>query len=254
MKLSLQILAGLLIVGGIAYGVRIGGNNRDVAAEIAELESVVGRFEIENEDRVHIIAIENPQIAPEVRQRIDRVWQFAIYRPAGYDCKLHCSQFVASDGVRGLHGELGVSPTNSDRSTDTLTVSLVELDDRLDFFYSFSGFSGTLRSYPVRQSANSDALVVKTLVGNREPARSFDRDTVLSILKVYDPNSPAEAEIAGDTADTFTWASFVLCPASREQEFEALSSGDWQAGVSTAETTTRVAVPDWIAQGAQREK
>lgn len=228
MKLVIRLVAiAFLLIGGIAL-IKLLIDNQELGEEIAQLESELGRMSIADSDRVYLVEIETPDVPPEVAQHLDRVWQFRCYMPPGYDVMRFCGGGrVASDGVYFNGGySSGWGTPSTEAVHELLTISFQEREDRLDVFYAFGGSSGTTTWGRLKPDQINDSLVVQKIVNSAQGPRSFDQDTILPLLKIYDPNSAQDENVAGKIVTTYSGGMFVVCPKSRESEFDQLKRGE----------------------------
>lgn len=93
-------------------------------------------------------------------------------------------------------------------------------------FYAFGGSSGTTTWGRLKPDQINDSLVVQKIVNSAQGPRSFDQDTILPLLKIYDPNSAQDENVAGKIVTTYSGGMFVVCPKSRESEFDQLKRGE----------------------------
>ncbi|MCA9123992.1 MAG: hypothetical protein KDB11_27625 [Planctomycetales bacterium] len=239
MKFLVRLLTVVfLLVGGIAL-IHLSIDNRELGGQIDQLEAELGRMPIDNSDRVHLVEIETPEVPTEVASHVERVWQFRCYLPPGYDVMRFSGRGrVAKKGVY-LEGGSGSGWGSSQRDAvhRLMTVSFRKKDDRLEAFNTFGGSSTTTSWDRFQPDHFDDALVVRKIVSSEQGPRSFDQDTILPVLRIYDPSSAEEKQVAGQTITTYAGGLFVLCPKSRESELDQLKRGEAPAGFR----------PDWVA-------
>ena len=114
--------------------------------------------------------------------------------------------------------------------------------NRLAAFNTFGRSSGT-STWGSFDPDRLDAFVVQKIVSREQGPRSFDQDTILPLLRIYDPSSAEDKEVAGKTMTTYAGGLFVLCPKSLASDFRQLRLG---------KTPTEFA-PNWIATVASDE-
>lgn len=237
------ILVALCCLGAVSL-VQLTRENEQLAMEVAQLEAELGRMVIDDVDRVHIVAIEEPKIPPEVASHVEGVWQFRCYLPPGYDfVRMSGGGRVMEEGVylSGGSSSSWGSP-NKESIHELLTISLAKEDERIISFVSFGGSSGTTSWNRFNPEGLGEGLVVKSLVGVGERQRSFEQDTILPILKIYD-SSTGESKVIGDRdVTTYSGGLVVLCPKSRQQECEQLQQGKVPVDFD----------PSWIASGVEQ--
>lgn len=247
MKTIIRFVTGLLFLTGILFLAWLTRENSRLADDVSRLEAELGRLSIKEIDRVHIVAIKEPRVPAEVASHVQRVWQYRLYLPAGYDfLRTTGGGRVAEDGVY-LQGGFGSgSSSPKPEATQTLvSLSLSKNGDQTKGFFSINGSGGTTswgRLDPER--ILSDDLVVQTLANASQGSRSFDQDTILPLLKVYDPKTAEKKTIAGSEITSYAGGLIVLCPKSRKSEMDDLRRGRVPKGFD----------PSWIAKGQRNEK
>ena len=82
------------------------------------------------------------------------------------------------------------------------------------------------------------ALVIEKIVSSKQGPRSFDQNTILPLLRIYDPLSAEDKEVAGKTITTYVGGLFVLCPKTLESEFGQLSRGEIPIGFESDRIAT----------------
>ena len=241
-KFFLRLIAAALILVGLVALVWLVNSNRQLAAEILQLESELGRMTIEDPDKVYLVAIEKPDVPPEVASAVDRIWQFRCYLPPGYDFKrMSGSGQVMSKGVyfQGGFSSSWSSPEKESQS-ELLTVSLVDKGDVVECFVKFDHSSGTTNWNRVPSNGlKQQTFVVEMLARPGEPAQSFDREMILPILRIYDPNSAEEKTINDQSATVYSGGLMVILPKSRDDAFAKLRRGEVPEGFEES----------WIASG-----
>lgn len=113
----------------------------------------------------------------------------------------------------------------------------------VEWFNTFGGSSGTSSWERFAPDRFDDALVVQKIVSSEHGPRSFDQDTILPLLRIYDPRSAEDTKVAGKTMTTYAGGLFVLYPKSRDSEFNQLRRGE----------TPPEFDPSWIATEASDE-
>lgn len=226
MKYAIRLLTILLFLAGCISLVYQSAENNRLAAEVLRLEAELGRMSIKDANQIHIVEIEVPDVAPEVASHVERVWQFRCYLPPGYDfLKMSGGGRVTEEGLYHSGGSSSSSGTPSPTAIhDLLTMSLRKNDNRLEAFYSFSGSKSTT-SWGAFNPDHLDRMIVQKLVSSNQGPRSFDQDTILPLLKIYDPSTAEEKEVAGESLTTYEGGQFVLCPKSRATYFNQLRAG-----------------------------
>jgi hypothetical protein len=245
MKLVVRLVAiFLLVAGGVAL-TRLSLDNHELEEEIAQLEAELGRMQIDDSDRVYLVEIEAPDVPPEVASHLERVWQFRCYLPKGYDViRFSGGGRVAKDGLyfNGGFGSGSGSPL-PEAIHQMVTVSLQKKDDRLEAFHTFGGSSRTTTWGELHPDHVDESLVVQKTVSSEQGPRSFDQDTILPLLKIYDPGSAEDKKVAGKATTTYAGGLFVLCPKSRQGVFDQLRRGEMPDKFD----------PGWIAREAADE-
>lgn len=240
MKLAVRLLTILLLFAGGFILVRVSIDNRQLQDEIRQLEAELGRMTIENPDRVYLVEIETPEVPPEVASHLEGVWQFRCYLPPNYDViRFSGGGRVAGEGVYFSGGSS--SSWGSPRSEGThqlLTVSFQKKNNRVEAFNAFGGSSGTSSWGTVDSERFGEALVVQKIVNSKEGPRSFDTDTIVPLIRIYDPSSAEDKEIEGTTIATYAGGLFVLCPKSRDSEFDQLKNGRVPTGFDPSSIAT----------------
>lgn len=228
MKLVIRLLAiFFLLAGGIAL-VQLLIDNQELGEQIAQLESELGRMSIADSDRVYLVEIETPEVPPEVAPHLKRVWQFRCYAPPGYDVIRLCGggrvtrEGIYLDGGSGS----GWGTPRTEPIHELVTISFQELEDRLEVFYAFNGSAGTTSWGRFSPDQFNDSLVVQQIVRSEQGPRSFDQDTILPLLKLYDPNSAKDRNVAGKIETTYDGGMFLLCPKSLESGLSQLQRGE----------------------------
>ena len=246
MKTIIRFVTGLLFLTGISFLVWLTRENSRLAADISRLEAEVGRLSVKEIDRIHIVAIKEPRVPPEVASHVQRVWRYRLYLPAGYDfMRMRGGGRVAEDGVYLQGGfSSGWSSPKPEATQTLVSISLSKDGDRTNAFFSINGSGGTTfwnQLGPER--ILSDDLVVQTVSSAAQGSRSFDQDTILPLLKVYDPKTAETKTIAGSEITTYVGGLILLCPKSRESELDELRQGRVPDGFD----------PSWIAKGQNNE-
>jgi hypothetical protein len=227
MKYVLRLFTFLLFLAGCIGLLKLSTENGRLSIDVNRLEAELGRMSIDNVDRVHLVEVETPDVPPEVASQVERVWQFRCYLPAGYDfMQLSGSGRVTKDGLYQNGGYSSSYGTPKLEAThQLLTVSLQKKSDRLQVHLSLGGSSGTT-SWSGLSTDRFDALVVQQLVSSDQGPRSFNQDTILPLLKIFDPSTAEDKEVAGNTLTTYAGGLIVLCPKSRENILNQLLRGE----------------------------
>lgn len=244
MKFVIRVFTLLLFLAGAVILFKQTTANHQLAAEVDRLEAELGKMSIGNANKVHIVEIKKPDVPPEVALHVARIWQFRCYLPPGYDfIQLHASGRVAEDGLYHTGGSGTTWGTPKPTAIHgLLTVSLRKKGKLVEEFYSFGGSSGTMSW----NSINSDPLgrlVAQKLASVKHGPRSFDQQTLLPVLKVFDPSTAEDKEVAGETLTTYEGGLFVLCPKARQLDLQRLSSGN----------PLRDIKPEWLATAVSDE-
>lgn len=245
MKLVVRLLTTLFLLAGGIVLIRLSLDNRELAKRIDQLEAELGRMPIDDSGRVHLVEIETPDVPPEVATHLERVWQFRCYLPPGYNViRFSGGGRVASEGVYLAGGSSsGWGSPRPEGTHQLLTVSFQKKDNQLEVFNTFRGSSGTSYWGSFDPDLIEGALVVQKIVSREQGPRSFDQDTILPLLRIYNPSSAEDKEVAGKTMTTYAGGLFVLCPKLRESEFGQLRLGKIPTEFE----------PSWIATVASDE-
>ncbi|WP_148080319.1 hypothetical protein [Roseimaritima ulvae] len=232
-----------MFVAGIVTLIVLSRFNRELQRDVLQLEAELGRMSVEDPDKIHIVAIEDPVVPPEVAPYVDEIWQYRCYLPPGYDFRRMRGGGRLSD--RGLYFQGGFSTSHSSPRSEPyhrlLTIGLQRQDEGVECFFSFGGSSSSGR-WDVQADLNGDELVVETLATPGGPAQSFDQDTILPLLRLYDPNTAEPKQIDGRTLTTYAGGIVVICPAKLEAEFAQLRQGKQPEGFEDS----------WIAEGQRQ--
>ncbi len=199
---------------------------------------------IDDGNRVHLVEIETVDVPPEVASQVKRVWQFRCYLPAGYDSILLSGDGrVAEDGIyqEGGYGSMGGSRL-ANATHKLLTISLQKQGDQLLVHCSFAGSSGAT-SWRVADPDRIDEFVIQKLVSSSQGPRSFSQDTILPILKIYDPSTANDKATKNEKLTTFEGFIVLLSPKSRESVMNQLRKGEIPSGFE----------PSWLAKEARDE-
>ncbi len=121
-------------------------------------------------------------------------------------------------------------------------MSLQEKNNRVEMYYSLGGSGGTTTLNGINPD-RLDALLVQKLVRSDLGPRSFDQDTILPLLKIYDPSTAKVEVIDGKSLTTFKGGILLLCPKSRKTALGDLSSGKTPDDFD----------PSWLATEAKDE-
>ncbi len=227
MKYAIRILTTLLFLASISCLVYLSIENHRSNEEVKRLEGELGKMEIRDTDRIHIVEIASPVIPPEIADHVDFVWQFRCYLPPNYQyVKLTGGGQVTKDGLFQLGGSS--SSWGSPRSEPIhglMTISIAKQRKSQQVYYSFCGSSSTT-SWQGFDPDRVDKLVVQKLVSSAEGARSFDQETILPLLKLYDPDTAKDTKLAGKSLTTYSGGMIVLYPKSLENEMNQLRRGE----------------------------
>jgi hypothetical protein len=226
MKSTIRLLTTLMFLAVLSTLVYFLTENNRLAAELDRLEAELGKMVIKDVNRVHIVEIAAPDVPPEVASHIEGVWQFRCYLPKKYNyMQMTGGGRVTAEGLYqsgGFSSNWGSPPSTSIQSL--MTMSFQKKDNRLVAFYSFSGSHGTT-SWNNFNPDRLATMVVQKLVDSKKGPRSFDQDTILPLLKIYDPTTAKNKEIDGTSITTYEGGHFVLCPKSLESCLQQLREG-----------------------------
>lgn len=240
MKLIARLITIVLLLAGGVFLLRISVDNRELARQIEQLEAELGRMPIIDSDRVHIVEIETPDVPPEVARHLKAVWQFRCYLPPGYDVmRFSGGGRVAEEGIYldgGRSSGWGMPPKEAVHRL--LTISFRKQGDRVEAFNTFGGSSGTASWNDFEPDRFDSTLVVQKLVHTEQGPRSFDQQTILPLLKIYDPSSAEDKQIAGETTTTYAGGLFGLCPKTHERELRQLNRGETPIGFDASSIAT----------------
>ncbi len=238
MKYAIRLSTILMFLAGFSGLVYFSTENNRLAAEVDRLEAELGKMVIKDINLVHIVEIAAPEVPPEVASQIEGVWQFRCYLPPRYDfMKMSGGGQITSEGLYqsgGFSSSWGSPASTSVQSL--LTVSFQKKGNRLNAFYSFSGSHGTT-SWNNFNPDRLATMVVQKLVNSKKGPRSFDQDTILPLLKIYDPTTAKNIEIAGKSMITYEGGQFVLCPKSLDTCLQQLREGKTPQNFN----------PNWVA-------
>ena len=228
MKLVVRLVAIFFFLAGGIVLTRLSIDNHELEKQIAQLEAELGRMPIDDSDRVHLVEIEAPDVPPEVASHLERVWQFRCYLPPGYSViRFSGGGRVSKEGVYLDGGSSsGWGSPRPEAVHQLVTVSFQKKDDRLVAFNTFGGSSGTSSWGRFDPDHIDDSLVVQKIVSSEQGPRSFDQDTILPLLRIYDPSFAEDKKVAGKNITTYAGGLFVLCPKSRESAFDQLTRGE----------------------------
>ncbi len=245
MKYAIRLFTILFFLAGCIGLIYQSTENTRLDAEVSRLEAELGSMSIIDTDRVHLVEIEVRDVPPEVASHVERIWQFRCYFPPGYDLmQISGGGRVTQEGIYqsgGSSSSWGVPKPEAIHKL--LTVSFQKKDDHLEAFYSFNGSGGTI-AWSAFNPHRFDALVIQKLVSSDQGPRSFNRDTILPLLKIYDPSSAEDKEVAGKTFTTYAGGLFVLSPKSRAKVLNQLRSGETPAEFDPNWLATD---PSWLA-------
>lgn len=246
MKMLIRFVTAVLFLAGILFLGSLTLENTRLADDISRLEAELGRLSVKEIDRVHIVAIKEPRVPPEVASHVQRVWQYRLYLPKGYDfLEMSGGGRVVEDGLYLKGGFSSGWRSPMPEATQTLvSISLSHDGDRTQAFFSINGSTSTTSwSQFSPGQILSDDLVVQTFVDASQGTQSFDQETILPLLKVYDRSTAEETTDAGNKITTYSGGLVLLCPKSREAELDELREGRVPKGFD----------PSWIAKGKNNE-
>lgn len=227
MKRLYYALIACSIVAGLVSLVFISRRNRELQDEIDQLEADLGRMEITDFRRIHLVEIKNPAIPPELAKQLNFICQYRCYIPSGYDAnEFSGSGLVTEKGIyhSGSYGRAW-RPSQQTPVQEIMTISISKKEDYWRIFFSYGGNSGSHSWRPSRPDLTPDQLVVQKLVNSETGAKSFTTDMILPLLKIYDPNTPVEKEIDGKKQTVYQGCITVLYPKNRDSDFQMLLNG-----------------------------
>ncbi|XZE44381.1 hypothetical protein SH467x_003987 [Pirellulaceae bacterium SH467] len=234
-----------LFMLGIIVFVYLTNENIRLSAEVGQLEAELGKMEIDDASLVYLAEVASPDVPKEVADHLLGIWQFRCYLPPNYDfIKWNGGGNISEDGIfhRGGSGSSWGTP-RKEAIHHLLTISMQKQGERILVFYSFQGSNGTT-SWSNLSSDRVDQLRVQKLVRSERGPRSFDSNTILPILRIFDPQSANEQNVGGETIKTFAGGQFILSPKSREREFNLLLRGESIPDFD----------PSWLAQVEQDDE
>lgn len=217
----------LLFLLGIIAFVFLTNENKQLSADVRQLEAELGKMDIEDESRVYVAEVASPDVPPEIEYHLLGIWQFRCYLPPNYDfIKWNGSGKISKDGIfhQGGSGSSWGTP-KKESIHHLLTISMQKRGEHILAFYSFEGSSGTT-SWSDLTSENFDQLTTQKLVRSERGPRSFDANTILPLLRVFNPHSTEDKKVGDKTITTYSGGQFILCPKSREREFTLLLKGE----------------------------
>lgn len=226
MKIVIQLFTALLLLTGVITLLKQTTANHRLVAEVSRLEAELGKMPIEDEKKVYVVEIEEPEVPPEVAPHVAGIWQFRCYLPPSYAfIQINASGRVAKDGLVHFGGYSSSWSTPKPTAIHgMLTVSLRKKDKSVEMFYSFGGSAGTTSWNSVNAEPLSRMFTQK-LASSKHGAKAFDQQTILPVLKVLDPTTAEEKDVAGKSLTTYEGGLFVLCPKAREPDLQQLRDG-----------------------------
>ncbi len=232
MNRAFRLIAMLLLAISIVYLFRLTADNRQLSRQVQQLESELGRMPIDDPTLVHLVEIAEPEVPPEIKPHLVRVWQFRCYLPPNYDFRRFSGGGQISKVGFFVDGGMGSSwnSPSAEPIHQLLTVSLQKKQNHLELFYAFGGSSGTSGWGSLQASDPLPDLVVERLVDSRRGSRSFASDAILPLLRFFCPTTAKQKNVAGKTYTLFDGALFAFCPKSREAEFQQLVRGETPVG------------------------
>lgn len=226
-KLVFKTLILFCLFAAVIYLSRLTRENKELLAEVEQLEAELGRMEITDFKQVHFVEVKNPEVPPELAKQLDFICQFRCYIPPGYDAnEFSGSGLIAEKGIyhSGSHSRAWRSSQQTPVQ-EIMTISISKKEDYWRIFFSYGGNSGSHSWRPSRQDLTPDQLVVQKLVSSETGAKSFTTDMILPLLKIYDPNTPVEKEIDGKKQTVYQGCITMLYPKKREPDFQMLVNG-----------------------------
>lgn len=206
---------------------RLFSENRSLLDEVRQLEHELGRMEVTDPNRIFLVEVQNPEVPPEIAKYVRCIWQFRCYLPVGYEAH-DVSGFgrVTEDGIYH-QGSSSRSwrPSRNQPTHVLMTISITKNENEWRFFYSYGGNSGSSSWNPSNPDLTQEQLVVQKLVSQASGARSFDRDTILPLIKIYDPMTAVEIDVDGTKKTAFQGGIFAICPKTRDLDFKILQTG-----------------------------
>lgn len=223
------LVTGWLLIAG-AWLIILNRGNRQLQRTIDRWEAEFGQLEVDDPTKVYLVATRILDIAPEIAPHVDHIWQFRYYFPAGYDfIRYRGSGRIGIDGVyhsKKLSSTWSSAATEPKRGLMVINISRHGAKERL-----FSSIVGVGSSYQsLDRQMIGEASLTKTLVQPGEKARSFEPTTILPILRIYEPGSVKMELIGGEMMETYKGTVLLLCPKSRESEFDQLRKGQLPEG------------------------
>lgn len=205
-----------------------------MAAEVQQLETDFG-LDVRDADRVYFVAPEKLDVPAVILDNVERVWQYRCYLPPNYDFKrfrghgLICADGYYCKGGRGMSH----SSPKSTAVNERVTVSVTRKQDHFVLGGHFAisvclgnrQDRGTLRCRDF-ENAKIEDFVIEPVLASGEKARSFGRDEIIPILRIYDPASADEKMVAGRKQMTYRGALLTFCPTSQLVKFESLRKGE----------------------------
>jgi hypothetical protein len=243
MKFAIRMFTMLLFLAGCGWLIHFSNQNKRLGEDIRQLEAELGRMSIDDVKRIHLVEIESPDVPPEVRSHLEGVWQFRCYLPPNYALmQIMGDGRITADGIYQSGGSSSSWGSPKPEAVHELvTVSFQKRDNRMESFFSFGGSHSTTswQFYPEK----FEALVIQKLVSSNQGPRSFDQNTILPLLRIYDPSTVEEQNVGNQTLTTYAGGLVLLCPVSREQEVNELRAGKTPNGFDS----------NWIAKAADDE-
>lgn len=217
----------ICLVIALLYWGRLFSENQNFRAELEQLEAELGLMKMEDLNRAYFVEIEKPEVPAEVANQLDKIWQFRCYLPPLYD--LH--EFrgigrVTKEGVyySGIGG--GYRSGSEYHPVNVLvTIAISKKEDYWEVYFSYGGDIQVSKWRPVRTDLSVDELVVQKLVSSKLGTRSFDADTILPLLKLYDPKNTVDRVIDGIKHSTYDGVIYSIYPKSREADFRQIVNG-----------------------------
>ena len=220
-----RVLICLLIA--LIYWGRLFIENRVLRTEVSQLEAELGLMKIEDLNRAYFVEIEKPEVPSEVAKQLDQIWQFRCYLPPFYD--LHEFRGIGSVTKEGVYCS-GIDAGYRSRSeyhpvNVLVTIAISKKEDYWEVYYSYGGEIQISKWRPARTDLSVDELVVQKLVSSKLGTRSFDADTILPLLKLYDPKTTVDRVIDGNKHSTYDGVIYSIYPKRRASDFRQMVNG-----------------------------
>ena len=188
----------LLVIAGVANSLYYGRQRHELRQELTRLARQVGYLNVEDDTRVHVVAI--PETADIIPPGVDaaHIWRFRIYLPTGYsNSVMSWSRVVSADSPRsrGGGGRSSGSP-NKEPTESELIISLLKTEKGWLLSRKSDGSSGATTLSSELSFDTLDDWVVEPVVTPTSGPKSFAANEPICILRVRgrDAVEPREAE------------------------------------------------------------